>query len=45
MIWTSHGINLKFFTEAYFELEEDNEPNQKHAKFVADDTTDHPHVE
>ena len=33
------------FTECYFELYKDNELNKKHFGFVADDTTDHPHME
>ena len=33
------------FTEAYFELKENNELNKKHVGFVADGTTYYPHVE
>ena len=46
MSWTRHRITLKtFFTISYFELKEDNELNNKHVGFMADDTTDHTHVE
>ena len=34
-----------FFTEAYFELKEDNKLNKKHVGFIVDDTTYQPHVE
>ena len=33
------------FTEAKFELKEDNELNKKHVEFMADDTTNQTHVE
>ena len=32
------------FTEAYFELKEDNEPKKKHVGFMAGDTTYQPHL-
>ena len=44
-IWTRHRITLIFQTESYFELKGDNELKKEHAVFMADDNTDHSHVE